>query len=193
MDFRSSRPEREAIPRSEPVRTTLPEEPQPKKEGPVAVQRIGSTHHIAKEDKPKKRFIIPVAIAAAVIILIIGGLLVWSKSKGEASGIDSSKYQAVFFTNGQVYFGKLTSLNDNYMKMTDIFYLQTQGQAESDDKKNPQEIAADQSNVQLIKLGNEVHGPEDEMIISRDQVLFYENLKNDGKVTQIIAQYKDNK
>ncbi|TAH32968.1 hypothetical protein EYC58_02325 [Candidatus Saccharibacteria bacterium] len=155
------------------------------------MQRIGSTHHIAKEDKPKKRFIIPVAIAAAVIILIIGGLLVWSKSKGEASGIDSSKYQAVFFTNGQVYFGKLTSLNDNYMKMTDIFYLQTQGQAESDDKKNPQDIAADQSNVQLIKLGNEVHGPEDEMIISRDQVLFYENLKADGKVATTIKQYKE--
>ena len=193
MDFRSPRPERGAASRPEPIGTRPPEEPQPKKEGPAAVQRIGTTHHIAKEDKPKKRFIIPVAIAAAVIILIIGGLLVWSKSKGEASGIDSSKYQAVFFTNGQVYFGKLTSLNDNYMKMTDIFYLQTQGQAESDDKKNPQEIAADQSNVQLIKLGNEVHGPEDEMIISRDQVLFYENLKNDGKVTQIIAQYKDNK
>lgn len=191
MDFRSSRPERGAASRPEPIGTRLPEEPQPKKEGPVAVQRIGSTHHIAKEDKPKKRFIIPVAIAAAVIILIIGGLLVWSKSKGEASGIDSSKYQAVFFTNGQVYFGKLTSLNDNYMKMTDIFYLQTQGQAESDDKKNPQDIAADQSNVQLIKLGNEVHGPEDEMIISRDQVLFYENLKADGKVATTIKQYKE--
>lgn len=194
MDFRSSRPEREAIPRSEPVRTTLPEEPQPKKETPRTVQHIGSSHHIAKEDKPKKRFIISVAIAAAVIILIIGGLLVWSKGKGEATGIDSSKYQAVFFTNGQVYFGKLTSLNGNYMKMTDIFYLQTQGQAEADDKENPQETSIDQnSSVQLIKLGNEVHGPEDEMIISRDQVLFYENLKNDGKVAQTIAQYKDNK
>lgn len=194
MDFRSSRPERGAASRPEPIGTRPPEEPQPKKEGPVAVQRIGTTHHITKEDKPKKRFIISVAIAAAVIILIIGGLLVWSKGKGEATGIDSSKYQAVFFTNGQVYFGKLTSLNDNYMKMTDIFYLQTQGQAESDDKNNPQETSTDQnSSVQLIKLGNEVHGPEDEMIISRDQVLFYENLKNDGKVTQIIAQYKDNK
>lgn len=194
MDFRSSRPEREAIPRSEPVRTTLPEEPQPKKETPRTVQHIGSSHHIAKEDASKKKIIVPILVVIAIVILVISGLLLWSKGGKGAAGIDSSKYQAVFFTNGQVYFGKLTSLNDNYMKMTDIFYLQTQGQAESDDKNNPQETSTDQnSSVQLIKLGNEVHGPEDEMIISRDQVLFYENLKNDGKVTQIIAQYKDNK
>ena len=31
------------------------------------------------------------------------------------------------------------------------------------------------------------------MIISRDQVLFFENLKPDGKVVKLIAQYKSNK
>lgn len=31
------------------------------------------------------------------------------------------------------------------------------------------------------------------MIISKDQVLFYENLKTDGKVTQSIKKFKDNK
>ena len=40
------------------------------------------------------------------------------------------------------------------------------------------------------KLGQEIHGPEDEMIISKDHVLFYENLKSDGKVSQSIEQYK---
>ncbi len=43
---------------------------------------------------------------------------------------------------------------------------------------------------QLIKLGEEVHGPEDAMIINRDQVLFYENLKPGGKVSQLIQNYK---
>ena len=77
------------------------------------------------------------------------------------------------------------------MKMTDIFYLQNQGSTNARaDSSNPQEASSDQNNVQLVKLGKEIHGPEDEMIISRDQVLFYENLKTDGKVAQSIEKYK---
>lgn len=158
------------------------------------MQHIGTTHHIPKEEKSKKRFVLPILIAIVVVILGISGFIALTNKSGGAAGIDSSKYQAVFFTNGQVYFGKLTSLNDNYMKMTDIFYLQTQDTQTDTDKKNPQETSTDQnSNVQLIKLGNEVHGPEDAMVISRDQVLFYENLKNDGKVATTIKQYKEQK
>lgn len=156
------------------------------------MQRMTTSHHSSNEEKSKKRFIIPIVIVLVVLVLGIVAWLTMSKSQNAGTGIDSSKYQAVFFTNGQVYFGKLQSFNDDYMKMTDIYYLQTQeAQTETDDKKNPQETAPDQGNVQLIKLGNEVHGPEDAMIISRDQVLFYENLKNDGKVAQTISQAKN--
>ena len=59
------------------------------------------------------------------------------------------------------------------------------------DANNPQKTADANSNVQLIKLGNEIHGPEDNMIIARDQVLFFENLKNDGKVSATIKDYVD--
>jgi len=107
------------------------------------------------------------------------------------TGIDGGKYQAVFFANGQVYFGKLQVFNGGYLKLTDIYYLQSQS---SGDSSNPQATSKDQaagSNVQLIKLGDEIHGPEDEMIISKDQVLFYENLKADGKVAQSIKKFKD--
>ncbi len=190
MDFRSPRPESGAANRQEPAQTPLPEEPQPKKETPRTVQHIGSSHHVAKEDKSKKSIIVPIIVVIVIVVLVIAGLLIFSKTKNGGTGIDSGKYQAVFFTNGQVYFGKLSSQNDNYMKLTDIFYLQTQASEEEGDSKNPQQTTNDQSgNVQLIKLGNEVHGPEDEMIISRDQVLFYENLKKDGKVSQKIDEF----
>lgn len=43
--------------------------------------------------------------------------------------------------------------------------------------------------MQLIKRGEEVHGPEDAMIINRDQVLYYENLKPSSKVSQLIQKY----
>jgi hypothetical protein len=138
-----------------------------------------------KNRRIRKRVVIisaGVIIAVAVIVLAI--LTIYRSSVG--SLINTSEYQAVFFTNGQVYFGKLQSLNGNYMKLTDIFYLQT-----STDPTNPQQTSTDPSaNVQLIKLGSEIHGPDDEMVINRDQVLFFENLKPDGKVSQSIATYQ---
>lgn len=129
------------------------------------------------------------ATALALGLLVLVGWFVYRSST--AANIDSSKYQAVFFTNGQVYFGKLQSVNSGYMKLTDIYYLQAQ--ANESESENPQETSSQNSDVQLIKLGNEVHGPEDEMIISKDQILFFENLKGNGKVSDSIKQYQNQK
>ncbi len=103
--------------------------------------------------------------------------------------IDSSKYQAVFLTNGQVYFGKLQDNGGDYVKLTDIYYLQNQDQ----NKVQPKDQNSNnQSNLTLIKLGKELHAPEDMMEISRQQVLFWENIQDNGKVAQAIKQYKTN-
>jgi hypothetical protein len=44
-----------------------------------------------------------------------------------------------------------------------------------------------------VKLGNEIHGPEQEMQISSSQVIFWENLKNDGKVVDAIKNQNTDK
>ena len=173
----------------EPVQHRQPEPSQPMQEAPRAVSQPAVTHHAPRTKKSsKKRFTWPIIIAA-IILLSILGWFAWSKLHTSGPAIDSSKYQAVFFTNGQVYFGKLQAAGGDYMKLTDIYYLQTQASSGTD-SSNPQQTTSDQSNVQLIKLGDEIHGPEDQMIISKDQMLFYENLKADGKVAKSIEQYK---
>ncbi len=143
--------------------------------------------------KSGKRFIMPVIIIVLSIALlgVIGWTTLGSSSKEAAAVIDSSKYQAVFFTNGQVYFGKLQAINSETMKLTDVFYLQTESQS-AENQENPQSTSSDQtsSNVQLIKLGDEIHGPEDAMVNNKSQVLFYENIKKDSKVAQSINEYK---
>jgi hypothetical protein len=157
---------------------------------PTTVHRATPVHHDTKEKKSWKRFLLPVV---AIIIIILGGVgwFAWSNMQNASTAIDSGKYQAVFFTNGQVYFGKLKPFNNEYMQLTDIYYLQTQASSsDSTDSKNPQKTSTDQNDVQLIKLGDEIHGPEDQMTLSKDQVLFYENLKTDSKVAQSIAKYK---
>ncbi|HWT40148.1 MAG TPA: hypothetical protein VN081_02650 [Dongiaceae bacterium] len=184
-------PERRPASRPEPVRRPVEEPRQPINEEPKAMHQSFTSHHRpTKESKSHRRFVLPIVIAVVVLALIVGGLFWWLGGRNNtASAIDGGKYQAVFFTNGQVYFGKLQSFNDNYMKLTDVFYLQTKNANSS--SNNPQQSSGSDAStdVQLIKLGNEIHGPEDEMVISKDQVLFFENLKSDGKVATSIDQY----
>lgn len=149
--------------------------------------RGANAPHQGKFKKLKmKRLATIVGGVVAIALLTMGALSMYLSST--SANIDSSKYQALFLTNGQVYFGKLQALNSGYMKLTDIYYLQTQSTSStnSDLQASDTKTAAD---VQLIKLGNEIHGPVDEMIISKDQILFFENLKKDSKVVESIASY----
>ncbi len=129
-----------------------------------------------------------VIAAVVVILLVLGGWFAWSKMSGDA-GVKGGQYQAVFLTNGQVYFGKVSDINGSYVKVSDIYYLQVQQSVQPTDKTKTT-TGSDSSQVSLAKLGSELHGPEDTMYVSRQQVLFWENLKNDGKVVQAINSYK---
>ncbi|MDB5181327.1 MAG: hypothetical protein JWP13_90 [Candidatus Saccharibacteria bacterium] len=123
-------------------------------------------------------------VSVAVIILAIAGLTYFS-GNAEEKAVKDDKFQAVFLNNGQVYFGNIKDLNGKYINLNNIYYLQTSG-------ANGQAAAAttDSSNVSLVKLGCELHAPYDQMVINRDQVIFWENLKDDSQVAKAIAQYK---
>lgn len=154
------------------------------------VSNAASKSNVKKSKQKLIALVVGVVIAAAVILL--SGWFLYRSST--AATIDSGKYQAVFFTNGQVYFGKLEQVNANYFKLTDVFYIQAQeSEAENAESENPQQTSAQSTDIRLIKLGSEVHGPDDEMIISKDQVLFFENLKKDGKVSDSITKYNADK
>lgn len=139
----------------------------------------------SKKVKRSFRWLAILTIVFATLALIVGVWLLWPKAASGAP-IDKSRYQAVTLTNGQVYFGKLTDYNSEYLKLTDVYYIQTR---QTSDTTGASKTSTDQSN-QLIKRGNEVHGPEDEMVLFKDQVSYYENLKLDGEVAQLIDKYK---
>ncbi|HWB39038.1 MAG TPA: hypothetical protein VG604_02235 [Candidatus Saccharimonadales bacterium] len=101
--------------------------------------------------------------------------------------IDGKKYQAVFLTSGQVYFGKLSILNSQYVKLTDIYYLQNGGKSSAD----IQQSSDSNDSVSLVKLGCELHAPEDDMTISRSQVNFWENLEPSGQVVKAIRNFTE--
>lgn len=118
--------------------------------------------------------LVGIAILLAAVALSIGR----GSADNEHTFVDSSKYQAVFLNNGQVYFGNIQDLNGNYVRLANIYYLTQTGDSSS-------------SNYSLVKLGcQQIHDPTDEMVINRDQVTFWENLNDNGKVVTSINQFK---
>ncbi|MBU0596576.1 hypothetical protein KKA94_00235 [Patescibacteria group bacterium] len=124
-------------------------------------------------------------IIGAVVLLIIGASVYFVSASYGLEKTDG--YQAVFLTNGQVYFGKITSFDDDYLELIDVFYLQIKGGLQ--DKAGEEK----EEDLSLVKLGSELHGPEDRMFINYEQILFYENLKKDSKVVSAIDNYQTNK
>jgi hypothetical protein len=126
-------------------------------------------------------------VLACVAVLGWVGAQAYSGARANAA-VKDKQFQAVFLTNGQVYFGKFTSINNQYVVLTDIYYLQVQQAVQP---KSGSSSSSSNQSVSLAKLGGELHGPEDQMFINRDQVLFWENLKNSGKVVQAILKYQN--
>lgn len=125
------------------------------------------------------KILVGLLIVASLLVIVTLGLGLLPRTKHL---VKTDQYQAVFLTNGQVYFGKLSSVNSDYLVLKNIYYLQQQ------DQQVQQPTDPNKSNVSLVKLGSELHGPEDEMFVQQDKILFWENLKNDGKVAQAIKQ-----
>ncbi len=100
----------------------------------------------------------------------------------------SSPYYAVFLTNGQVYFGHIQKIDSLAVSLIDVYYLR----ANTNLQETPTKADNQETNVELslVKLGKELHGPKGSMTINRTSVLFWEELKDTGKVVQAINTYK---
>lgn len=131
-----------------------------------------------------------VAVVAGVvaIFVLIASVAVFAGTSGEKredSYVNDSKLQAVFLNTGQVYFGNIKTLNNEYLVLSNIYYLQTSNTG-TDSKTS----ANSNANVSLVKLGCELHEPLDQMVINRDQVTFWENLGDNGQVATAVAAFK---
>ena len=113
-------------------------------------------------------------------VLIVIALLILSRFDAlPFGGLGAGTYQAVFLSNGQVYFGMLSHRKSQYPTLTNIYYLQTGQQLQP---------SATSPNVSLVKLGDELHGPADTMRINRDHIVFIEDLKPDSQVVALIEE-----
>lgn len=114
-----------------------------------------------------------------VIILGFKAYSLFSKNSESKDRIDSTTYQAVFLEGNQIYFGKLKDIESQYPILEEVYYVRLEGENIASGK--------------LVKLGEtEPHGPQNQMIINGDHILFWENLKPDSQIVQTIRSSKLN-
>ncbi len=145
-----------------------------------------------EKSKSKKRIIISVVLLALVAVVLLLGYYMWQNGGLNwklPTLLSANAYQAVFLSNGQVYFGHAANLNANYVELRDVYYLQvSQVLQPAANKKTP---ATPQQSISLAKLGiSELHKPKDEMKINRSQILFIEDLEDSSQVVKAINDYK---
>jgi len=113
---------------------------------------------------------------AALVIAVALTVLAFQADKHSQPTQLNSAYQAIVLMNGQLFFGKVEGLGNDYVVLQDVFYIQSR------QKPGTTEVA----NV-LIKRGKEAHAP-DRMIINRQQIVLIEPVTENSSIAKLIAE-----
>lgn len=111
-----------------------------------------------------------------IVAVLFGAVFIFLKNQP-----NSNSYKAIFLSNGQVYFGKISERGWQTVTMNEVYYFQL---------KNTTTSAVAGDDLSLIKLGNELHGPEDSLEINWDHILFVESLRRDSRIVGAIEKYQ---
>jgi hypothetical protein len=87
-----------------------------------------------------------------------------------------ARYQAVFLSNGQTYFGHYVDRLGPYAKIDDAFYIQ----------QTPAANENEAPTSKIVRRGSEFHHPEPFVLLPKTAILFVEDLRTDSSVAQFM-------
>ena len=103
-------------------------------------------------------------VAVALVVLCIAYSIISSYFE----------WKAVFMDNGQVYFGKFINIPlVETIALRNVYYIQNGGGENNQD-------------VVVVKMRDAVHGPKNKMIINKDHILYWQELRSDSMLVQKI-------
>ena len=148
----------------------------------IPSSRLGARRVVTQQSKIPLPAIKPNRFLAVIGLVALAALGWWGFGRMQAvlpAYIDTTKYQAVELTTNRAYYGKVTRMTDNEIILTDVFYIQS-----------PTQTTGETTNkFELIKLGDEMAGSYDTILINRSQVVMVENLKDGGQVSVKINEF----
>jgi hypothetical protein len=158
------------------------------------------------------------SLALPIVFLVVGGVVVglggkfvdaskafsWFKEEVNSllpwlsgDAVSGSDYVAVYVSGGKVYVGKLRDARSDSPFLTDVFFLSVSQQSPATAPESPDDAdsatvePAQQLDYELVKLTDQLQKPSDKLILSRDQILFWEPLRDDSRVVQAIGKYHE--
>lgn len=126
-------------------------------------------------------------VAVAAVALVLVGSMMWHLFNPGIAGVDKSKYQAIFLVDGTQYVGKLNNLDSGHYKLTNAYFVTANSTPVVSDQGSKQNSS---NQVALVKLETGLLNAENEMMVPKDKVLFYENLKSDGQAAKLLDNSK---
>ncbi|MFZ1812661.1 MAG: hypothetical protein WAU02_04085 [Candidatus Saccharimonadales bacterium] len=118
-------------------------------------------------------------VLLAVGLLAAVSFMTWSRQMPlPHQAIKYDGYQVVYLTNGQAYFGKLQNVDGEYLVMKQPYTAQPV-EAAKDKPEQPITTA-------LLRVRDQVYGPEDSIAIRAGTVAFWQNLRDDSKIVTAL-------
>lgn len=133
-------------------------------------------------EKPSKKSQLKLpklVVLPVVAVVLFGFLAAWLWLIPHGQRINTSTYQVVYLSSGQAYFGRLQNTGGEYLELKNPYVVQ-------DVQQPTDEKSAQPNQTTLVKVRDQVYGPDDSMALRSENVLFWQNLREDSKVAQAI-------
>ncbi len=118
--------------------------------------------------------IVGIIVLVAIIAFLVMTIFV--------SPVKGSAWYGVFLTNGRTYFGHIVKQNSQTIVLRDVYYLQVQQVAPTEEGIEPQ------PQITVVSVEADLHNPENERQINRQHVLYVQKLAQDSQVISTIDQ-----
>jgi len=115
---------------------------------------------------------------AVAVLVFLSALLVTQWWDFTVPAFGRAHYQAVFLTDGHIYFGRYYDRIGAYAKIEDSYYLQ---QTQASDASAP-------ADTRLLRRGNELHEPATRMLLPKSAILFIEDLADASPIAQFMQR-----
>jgi len=115
------------------------------------------------------------------LIIFVCGLIFVQGCSQSAHPKFQSEYQAILLTTGQVFFGKVEFLGEEYVQVKNVFYIRSLVNQQTKEVSNT-----------LIKKGNELHGA-DRMFINTRHIIMMEPVSPESQLGKKIKEQESQK
>lgn len=154
------------------------------------VERNGSMKKPTRRIKPTFLYV------GALIVVALSVYFIYNSTQSPedatqantqtSSFFQGNQYYAIFLDNNDVYFGKISKRDDQFITLENTFYLRvTQVPQKTSDGKN-----VSLSSFDLIKVGTEVHKPKDKVQLQVSHIISLQELDETSEVIKVINNYK---